>query len=113
MNPIILTILLTLTTLAYPDNAIAQTVTPTPTATPTEWQMPREPLTPYTYTVDVPSPEIGIDAGRLWEMARVALTSYKIMGGDNNGTWILLAILLLVPVAGGILYRLLVHPPDI
>lgn len=115
MHPIILTILLTLTTLSYSDSAMAQTATPTPTATitPTGWELPTQPLQPYTYTLDVESPDIDLNAGQLWEMARVALTSYKVIGGDNNQVWVLLAVLLLVPVAGAIIYRLLVHPPDI
>lgn len=113
MNPILLTVVFALTTMVYPDSTLAQSATPTPTATVSQWALPTGNIKPYTYTVDVPSPSVAITAADLWEMARVALTAYNVIGGNGNQVWLLLGIIILVPVAGAIVYRLLVHPPDI
>jgi len=78
-----------------------------------DWSFPTEPLLPYQFgepeeTIDAP-----ITAARLWEAARIALTSYHIISGEEGATWLLFAGILLLPIAGAIIYRLLTSPPEI
>jgi hypothetical protein len=102
-----------------PEIAVAQTVTPTATITATvpadDWEFPTEPLLPYQYDAE---PEAGtidapITSGVLWEIARIALTAYNVISGGDGAVWLLFVGILLLPMAGLIVYRLLTDPPEI
>jgi hypothetical protein len=120
MNNILFTGLLIITALGpLPDIAVTQTVTPTATITATatitdDWSFPTGPLLPYTYTIGS-RPQITWDINRdiMWNIGRVALTSYNIISGGNNYIWGVFAMILLIPTAGIMIYRLLTRPPDI
>lgn len=96
----------------------AQTPTPpiTPTATipvsNTEWLFPDEPLVAYTYTTEPEYDPISYTITRddIWKSARVALTTYEILGIK---TWIYLAAVLLIPVAAGVVFRFFNNPPEV
>lgn len=104
---------------ALAEPAAAQTPTPTitPTATITatgiitEWMFPSEGLQPYTYTQSTDNPlEGAIDRDDLWHMARVALTAYGLMDAK---AWGLLALVILIPVALAMTYKIFTRPPEI
>lgn len=96
----------------------AQTPTPpiTPTATipvsNTDWLFPDEPLTAYTYTTVVEHDPISYTITRedIWKSARVALTTYEILGVK---TWIYFGVVLLVPIAAAFIFRLFNNPPEV
>lgn len=95
-----------------PEIAVGQTVTPTATVV-TDWTLPNQPLLPYQYDEPEEVIEAPVTPGVLWEVARIALTAYNIISGGNSATWLLFAAILLLPIAGVIIYRLLTSPPEI
>jgi hypothetical protein len=78
-----------------------------------DWSFPTEPLVPY----EIEDPPVSLNApltpARLWEIARVALTSYTIISGDDANTWLIFSLILLIPISGTIIYYILTRPPDI
>lgn len=100
-----------------PDMSISQEITPTATVTATvvaeDWSFPTEPLLPLQYEAPADIIDAPITPGNLWQIARVALTSYNIVSGGNAATWLLFAVILLLPLGGLILYRVLTDPPEI
>jgi len=99
--------------MATPANAQEITPTATITVTPTmEWDFPAEGLQPYTYTVVTTQSPISYTLNRddVWRMARVALTTYNIMG---LRTWAFLGIVIVVPIAAAFIFRIYINPPEI
>jgi len=91
------------------------TPTATITITPTvEWSFPEEGLHPYTYSVSIaegdPFGGRVINRDDVWKSARVALTVYTLL---DLKTWGLLALVIIIPVALGIVYGIFVKPPEI
>jgi len=87
-----------------------------PEPTPGNYQLPPEGIQPYDISFDGPSPLDGVDlAPLLVPMARIALTLYTVMSyavqGEN--VWVFFGIILIIPVAGMIVYRLMLNPPEI
>lgn len=78
-----------------------------------DWAFPTEPLLPYQFGEPEERIDAPITAGILWEIARIALTAYNVVSGGDGATWLLFAGILLLPVAGMIVYRLLTSPPEI
>ena len=102
---------------AWAEPAAAQTPTITPTETITvtgvitDWMFPTEGLQPYTYTEATDNPlEGAIEGEDLWHMARVALTAYGLMDAT---AWGLLALVILIPVALAMVYKIFTRPPEI
>ena len=100
------------------DPVAAQTPTITPTATITAtstlsgaWMFPEEGLHPYTYTQLTDNPlEGAIESGDLWHIARTALTTYNMIDAK---TWALLALVILIPTALALAYKIFTRPPEI
>jgi len=84
------------------------------TSTTEPWTLPG-PLTPITFTIDPaqPLPWGGgsvIDVDIMWWVARVALTIYHLL---PLNVWIVFGLIILIPIIGMLLYRLMIEPPDI
>lgn len=90
------------------------TPVPDPTSNP-DWSFPTEPLLPYQVPTAPPETTIvaPINAGILWEVARIALTAYHVVSGGDAGLWLAFAAILMLPLGGVIVYRLLTKPPEI
>lgn len=95
-----------------PTPPITPTATITPTITPTpEWAFPEEGLQPFTYTTYITPPlQLGIGADDLITLARSALTTYTLLDWQ---TWALLGVVILLPVAAVLVFKVFVNPPEI
>lgn len=112
-----LIVILAVTWLCCAQPVAAQTPTPPITATATltsEWSFPAEGLQPYTYTATLPEgdPFGGrvINRDDIWKSARVALTVYTLL---DLKTWGLLALVIIIPTALGLVYAIFIKPPEI
>ena len=89
---------------------LTDTLTTTGALTGT-WNFPTEGLQPYTYTEITDSPLEGmIDSSDMWHVARVALTAYEMLDAK---AWGILALIILIPVALGLTYKIFTNPPEI
>lgn len=84
------------------------------TATTGTWDLPG-PLEPITYTIDPDAPTPWgetsvIDVDYMWWVAMIALTIYNLL---PRNVWVIFLLILMLPIIGIILYRLMVEPPDI
>jgi len=94
-------------------------ITPTATITATdpisgEWYFPPEGLQPYTYSTTLaegdPFGGRVINRDDIWKSARVALTVYTLL---DLKTWGLLALVIIIPTALGLVYAIFIKPPEI
>jgi hypothetical protein len=121
MNILAVTLLFVAALGPLPEIAVTQDITPTATITatatltPTDWSFPVEPLVPYAYDDDALAGviEMPLTPARLWDMARVALTSYTVISRGDGNTWLLFVAVLLIPTAGLVIYKWLTNPPEI
>jgi len=70
-------------------------------------------LEAYDYDADQPTPLDGVELGfsEIWAAVRAGYTLYDIISSIN--VWPVLAGLLLISAAIGVLLRVVFHPPDL
>lgn len=99
-----------------PTATIAPTATATPTITMTmasssTWMFPEGGLQPISYTTPTDTPLSELITGEdIWQLARVGLTTYTLL---DLTTWGFLALVLLIPTAIGLVYKIFTNPPEI